>query len=94
MRRIRRYLAKARQRTGGLTCLRCKGRFSGIEAYDTHLVQYADEDWCHLPEEVGLVLNRGGWYALPKGTPRLDKAIRAAGGIPTTIYRAQVKKTA
>ena len=83
MRRIRRYLAKARQRTGGLTCLRCKGRFSGIEAYDTHLVQYADEDWCHLPEEVGLVSTPGGRYRLPTGNLRLDAGIRRNGGVPS-----------
>ena len=87
---MRRYLANSRQRVGGLTCIRCKGRFSGRDAYDLHLVQYADEDWCHLPEEVGLRLKSGGWWVLPPTRPKLDPAIARGGGIPhlPTAFRA------
>ena len=79
--RVKRYLAKTRQRVGSLTCLRCTRRFADRNAYDRHLVQYPGEDWCHLPEEVGLVSTPGGRYRLPTGTLRLDAGIRRNGGV-------------
>jgi hypothetical protein len=86
---VRRYLAKTRKRTGGLVCLRCEGRFAGRDAYDRHLVIYPDGDWCHLPEEVGLVVGNGGWARLPAGPLHLDPGILAGGGVPTAPYRVQ-----
>jgi len=73
---IRRYLAKTRKRNGGLICLRCDGRFAGRDAYDRHLVQYPGEDWCHLPQEVGLVKATGGWYRLGARTPTLVQGLQ------------------
>jgi hypothetical protein len=73
---VKRYLAKTRKRTGGLICLRCQGRFAGRDAYDAHLVKYADEDWCHLPEEIGLVKSAGGWHRLGAQTPTLVQGIQ------------------
>lgn len=74
--RIKRYLAKTRKRTGGLICLRCQGRFAGRDAYDLHLVKYADEDWCHLPEEIGLVKSTGGWYRVGARSPKRVQALQ------------------
>lgn len=91
---VRRYLAKTRKRTGGLICLRCQGRFAGRDAYDRHLVIYSTEDWCHLPEEVGLVGGHSGWWRLPAGRLTLDKGIAREGGVPALPYRVQGTQTA
>ena len=87
---MKRYLAKTRKRTGGLVCQRCQGRFSGRDAYDLHLVNYPTEDFCHLPEEVGLRQNAAGWWAIPAGRLKLDPGIARGGGIPNlpTAFRA------
>ncbi len=84
---MKRYLAKTRKRVGGFVCLRCDGRFSSRDAYDRHTVVYPTspgrrEDWCHLPQEVGLVSGPGGWWGLPDGPLTLDPSISRAGGIP------------
>ncbi len=39
------------------------------------------EDWCHLPEEVGLVSHAGRW-CLPAGPLSLDPGITLGGGVP------------
>ncbi len=85
----KRYLEKSRKRLGGLTCLRCEGRFGGRDAYDRHLVQYPDGDWCHLAEEVGLVPSPGGWLRLPVGPLEIDPGILRDHGVPAFPYRVQ-----
>lgn len=92
---MKRYLAKSRKRTGGFTCLRCERRFDSRNAYDRHLVHYPGEgeDWCHLPEEVGLVTSPGGWYRIGARLT-LDPGIRRNGGIPGYPNTAQALKTA
>jgi hypothetical protein len=87
---VRRYLAKTHKRFGRFDCHRCGLSFSGRDAYDRHIVQYATEDWCHLPEEVGLVpaIGATGWR-LPAGPLYLDPAIPASGGLPRYPNRAQ-----
>lgn len=87
---MKRYIAKTRKRRGDFTCLRCYLRFAGRDAYDRHLVKYPGGagvgnafDWCHLPEEVGLVSNGGRWAVPADGDQlALDGGILARGGVP------------
>lgn len=61
---------KMPRRKGSATCPRCKYRFANRESFQKHIVQYEYGDWCHLPEEVGLVSSgtRRG-YILPANKP-------------------------
>lgn len=92
-RTFHRYLAKSRKRRGGLICTRCEGRFGGRDAYDRHLVWYSEGitdsggpgEWCHMPEEVGLVGTPGGWWRLPSaGGLVLDPWIEAGAAFPVS----------
>ena len=76
---MQRYLLRPRKRTGILACLRCKQGFRGREAYDRHLVQYPEGDWCHLAEEVGLETSTSGVSRLPQFLPRSGHPNGTAG---------------
>lgn len=48
----------------------------GAAAYDKHIVKYPEEDWCHLPEEVGLVPGHGGWWRLADAPAKTSLVLR------------------
>lgn len=81
-----RTLRKPRMRRdrGEYVCSRCDTRFGSRDAFDRHIVVYTDSregpyDWCHLPEEVGLVAHGGRWV-LPAGPLTADLP---PGGVPS-----------
>lgn len=69
------------RRQGFARCRRCGIGFASREAFDRHIVQYPDGDWCQLPEEVGLVPTgtASGWRVPP--LPVDDPGIGRLGGV-------------